>query len=146
MTNKRIVAGAVIVMIVIAFAAGYFPERSRRVQAEAELVALRAQHADSQSTVRAARLLGELLNVIDAVAAMNYGQAQTLSSAFFDHVRTEASASSVPAFRSLLEATLQRRDQITGAIARGDATVIDQLRTMAADLRSGLGYSATSAR
>jgi len=137
---KRFLAAAVIVVGAAAYVAGYWPEQQRRMALEREVAALRAQVTDLEARVRAGRLLGQLLNVTEAVAALNYGQAQTLSSTFFDDVRTEAARAPGEEMRSALEGVHQRRDAVTSALARGDASVMDTLRTIQLKLRELLGY------
>lgn len=137
---KRFLAAAVIVVGAAAYVAGYWPEQQRRMALETEVAALRAQVADLEARVRGGRLLGQLLNVTEAVAALNYGQAQALSSTFFEDVRTEEARAPGAEMRSALEGVHQRRDAVTSALARGDASVMDTLRTVQLQLRELLGY------
>jgi hypothetical protein len=90
--------------------------------------------------VRVGQLLGDLLNITEAVAALNYGQAQQLSSRFFDGVGAEAARTPAGALRTALEAVLQNRDQVTSALARGDQAVMEPLRRSQIRLREALGY------
>ncbi len=137
---KRFLTSAVLVIIAAAYLVGYWPEYQRRLAVENEVSALRFQISEAEGRVRTARLLGELLNVIDAVASMNYGQAQTLLSTFFDKVRAEATRSPVAELQVALEAVLRNRDVVTSALARGDQGVPETLRKMQAQLREALGY------
>jgi hypothetical protein len=86
------------------------------------------------------RLLGEVLNIREAVGSLNYGNAQQLSSAFYDSVRAEASITPVAAFKTALEAVLQVRDEVTAALARGDQAALEPLRRSELQLRKVLGY------
>jgi hypothetical protein len=140
MTMRRFVTAAVVALIAVAYAAGYWPERQRRVALEAEVASSRIRLAELESRVRAGSLLGELLLVTETVAAMNYGEAQRLSSGFFDGVRQEAARSSIAEVRTALEAIHGRRDSVTGALARGDQTVLDELRRLQVQLRQALGH------
>ena len=135
---KRFLTSAVLVIIAAAYLVGYWPEYQRRLAVENEVSALRFQISEAEGRVRTARLLGELLNVIDAVASMNYGQAQTLLSTFFDKVRAEATRSPVAELQVALEAVLRNRDVVTSALARGDQGVPETLRKMQAQLREAL--------
>ena len=143
MTAKSVIAGSVVVLIGLAYVGGYWPEHRQREALEAEIATLREQLAESEARVRMGRLLGEVLIIREAVATLNYGQAQELSSRFFDRVRAEASATPVAAFKAALEAVLETRDQVTAALARGDQTVGESLRRSESQLREALGYPIT---
>lgn len=142
MTTRRMAIGAAVVLVALlaAFLLGYWPERQRRAGAEREAADLHARADTLEGEVRAARLLGDLLHVTDAAAAMNYGVAQELSSAFFDAAREEADRAPDPAVRATLRDLVGRRDAITSALARGDVRVVETLRQMKVDYREALGY------
>ena len=140
MTTKRFLAGATIVLIAAAYIAGYWPEHSRRLVFENEAAAFRARLDDAEARVRVSALLGELLHISETVASMNYGQAQTRSSAFFDEVRSEAASTPVAELRSALQTVLQGRDGITASLSRGDQAALEPLRALQIELRGGLGY------
>lgn len=137
---KRILAVGIVVLIGAAYFAGYWPERQRRVALEAEVAALRADRSTSRTQVAVARLLGQLLHATEAAAAMNYGEAQNLSSRFFDEVRAEVPRTEDPAMRATLESVQRTRDDVTAALARGDASVLGLLRQSQLQLRAALGY------
>ncbi len=143
MNLKRVIAAVVVLLIGLAYIGGYWPEHRQRVALEADVAALREQLAESEARVRMGRLLGEVLNIREAVVTLNYGQAQELSSRFFDSVRAEASTTPVAAFTAAFEAVLQTRDQVTAALARGDQATGDSLRRSEVQLREALGYPIT---
>jgi hypothetical protein len=126
--------------ILAAYLAGYWPERQRRVALEAEVAALQQRLAEADARVRLGRVLGELLQVIETIEAMNYGQAQALSSRFFDTVAGEADRATDPAVRSVLQAVARQRDPVTSALARGDGGIVGTLRDAEVQLRAALGY------
>jgi len=140
MRAKGVIAGGVVVLIGLAYVGGYWPEHRQRVALDADIATLREQLAESEARVRMGRLLGEVLNIREAVVTLNYGQAQELSSRFFDSVRAEASATPVAAFKVAFEAVLQTRDQVTAALARGDQAAGESLRRSELQLREALGY------
>jgi hypothetical protein len=107
---------------------------------EVEVASLGEQLNDANARVRMARLLGELVNVIETASALNYGQAQELASKFFDQARAEATSTPVPSFRMALERILQSRDRVTAALTRGDPAVVEILRNAQLQLRAALGY------
>jgi hypothetical protein len=137
---KRVIAGAAIVVVIGAYLVGYWPQRRQVAVLEAEVATLHDRVADLEARNRAAALLGELLNVIDAVGLKDYGRAQQLSSTFFDHVRVETTTSSIESVRSGLSSILGARDAVTSALARADGQVIDQLQKLGIQLRATLGY------
>jgi len=130
----------VVLVVGLAYVAGYWPEHRRRVALEVDAESLRERLADSEARVRVGRLLGEALNIREAVGSLNYGDAQQLSSTFFDGVRAEASITPVAPFKTALEAVLQARDQVTAALARGDQAALEPLRRSELQLREVLGY------
>lgn len=140
MRAKRVIVGIVVLVVGLAYVAGYWPEHRRRVALEVDAESLRERLADSEARVRVGRLLGEALNIREAVGSLNYGNAQQLSSTFFDGVRAEASITPVAPFKTALEAVLQARDQVTAALARGDQAALEPLRRSELQLREVLGY------
>jgi hypothetical protein len=140
MSRKRIATIAAIVVIGGAFLAGYLPERSLRTAAQRESVALREQLAATEARVRMGQLLGQGLALREVVMRQNFGQAQELSSAFFDGVRREAAATPLDEFRSVLNEVLARRDAVTASLAKADAGILETLRAMELQMRRALAY------
>lgn len=144
---RKVIVGLVVLLVAGAFVAGYWPQREKLRQAQAEVNELRRQLAESRSEVVAAeararlgRLLGRYLALRDAVASGNFGEAQTLSSPFFDEVRNEAVRAPEPTARAALEAALIRRDAVTAGLARGEGSIREVLVPIERELRSALGY------
>ena len=145
---KRMLAVLVVLLVAGAFAAGYWPQRQSRVQAQAEaaearrqLSEVRDELAQAQVKARLGRLFGQFLALEDAVLAANYADAQALSSPFFDQVREEAAKTGEASVRTALDATLMRRDTVTAGIARGESSVRDVLVPIERELRRALGYT-----
>jgi hypothetical protein len=143
----KLLLGLVVLLIAGAFGVGYWPQRERLGRAEAELAEARRQRAETQSRLesveaqaRLGRLFGQFLALQDAVGAGNYGEAQSLSSAFFDRVRDEAAQTSDVAVRTALDAVLMRRDTVTAGLARGESSVREALVPIERELRRSLGY------
>jgi hypothetical protein len=148
---KRILAVLVVLVGAGAFAGGYWPQRQARARAEQEaaqakeqLSQARADLARVQARDRRGRLLGRLLALQDALASGNFGEARVLSTPFFDGVRDEAAAETDAKVRASLDAILARRDAVTAALARGEASVREALVTIEGDLRRSLGYPVSS--
>jgi uncharacterized membrane protein YccC len=143
---RKLVVVLVVVLVAGAFVAGYWPERQRLVQVQAEATELHRQLAEARSQLgeaearaRLGRLFGQFLALQEAVGTGNYGEAQTLSSAFFDKVREEAGRADAST-RTALDAALMRRDAVTAALARSEGSVREVLAPVERDLRRALGY------
>ena len=138
---KKALTLFVLVLIGAAFVVGYWPEHLKRVAAEDLLRARQAEMAGAQARIRAGELLGQLLSLRDAASAKNYGQAQELSTRFFDAARSEAARTTLPALAEALEATLGLRDGITAGLVQADPAVLGLIRQAETNLRDALGYA-----
>ena len=138
---KRYFAVMVVFLAGLAYLAGYWPERQRRQALEGQLTSLRAELAEAQARVRLGGLLGQLLAAEDAVSAQNYGQAQTLSSEFFDAVRAEATRTAAGSFKDALEKIVRMRDPVTVSLTRGEPQALVLSRDAEALVRNTLVFS-----
>ena len=137
---KRYFAAMVVFLAGLAFLAGYWPERQRRQALEGQLTSLRADLAEAQARVRLGGLLGQILAAEDAVSAQNYGEAQALSSKFFDAVRTESTRTAAGSFKDGLENVIRMRDPVTASLTRGDPQALTLLRDAETLVRNALGF------
>jgi hypothetical protein len=128
------------VALLAAYVAGYWPQRERLSALDAEKAQLQQQLQVAEARVRAAALLGELLALKETVQEMNYGQARSLSSPFFDHVRAEIARAADPAVKQALDSIQAVRDPVTVALTQGDASALGHLREGERRLRTALGY------
>ncbi len=135
-----------VILIALAYAAGYLPEHERASRLATEKAAAESQQGGLEDQVRFAALHAELLNVIDHVTAMDYGQAQKASSALFDAVRLEAGRTRDAELRSALEQFLAGRDAITSTLAKADPTALDLLRQAERHLRQTLLTASVTVR
>lgn len=142
---KRLVAIGVAVLVGLAFLAGYWPERQRRLALERQVTSLRVELAEAQARVILGGLLSRLLDVEDAVSAQNYGEAQALSSGLFDAVRAEATRTPDRNFKDMLEKVVRMRDPITASLTRGDPQTLALLREAEMHVRHALGSSQAAA-
>ena len=71
----------------------------------------------------------------------NYGQAQELSSSFFNSIRAEATATPLNEFRDVLNGVLSRRDSITSSLTKAEPGVVERLHDVEVRMRGALGYS-----
>jgi hypothetical protein len=144
---KRALAVVIVLLIAGAFAAGYWPQRKGLIQAQADAVEARRQLTEARSELtraetrdRMGRLFGQFLALQDAVLDANYGEAQALSSPFFDRVGDEAAKTDDASVRTALDAILMRRDTVTAGLARSEGSVREVLVPIERDLRRALGY------
>jgi hypothetical protein len=137
--KTRFLVGAVVVAVVAAFLAGFWPERQRRTALETENATLQSRVTILDERVRVAQLHGALLNLIDAVAEMNYGQAQTQASRLFDGTQAEVGRTQATELQAALNSLLATRDHVTALLASGDATVLERLRQSERQVRHALG-------
>jgi len=137
---KRYFTILVIVLAGLAYLVGYWPEHQRRQALEGQLTSLQVQLAEAQARVRLGGLLGQLLAAEDAASAQNYGQAQALSSTFFDAVRAEAARTTTGSFKDAVEKVVQMRDSVTASLTRGDPQALTLLRDAETPLRDALGF------
>jgi len=135
---KKYVAIGVVVLVGLAFLAGYWPERRRRLALEGQLTSLRVELAEAQARVLLGSLLSQILAVEDAVSAQNYGEAQALSSRLFDAVRAEATRTSDRSSKDMLETVARMRDPITASLTRGDPQTMALLREAELHVRNAL--------
>ena len=135
---KRYFAVLVVLLAGLAYLAGYWPEHQRRQALEGHVASLQVQLAEAQARVRLGGLLGQLLAAEDAVSAQNYGQAQALSSAFFDAVRAEMTRTG--SFKDALEKVVGMRDPVTASLTRGDPQALTLLRDAETLVRNALGF------
>jgi hypothetical protein len=137
---KRIFVILVIVLAGLAYLVGYWPEHQRRQALEGQVTSLQVQLAEAQARVRLGDLLGQLLAAKDAVSAQNYGQAQALSSKFFDAVRSEATRTAPGTFKDALEKVVPLRDPVTASLTRGDPQALTLLQDAETQVRNALGF------
>ena len=135
---KRLLA--IVVVVALAYLAGFWPQHRRLTDAQAQNLALEGRLAAAEGRVRLAEVLGQLLRLSDAIADKNYGEAATLSSSLFDAVRVEASRAERPDVRGTLEGILNTRDRVTTAIAGTDPSLATVLKEQERTLRRALGY------
>lgn len=140
MGRTRVIAVVAVVLLGAAFLVGYVPQQQRRARAEMEVEGLQNRLVAAEDRVRTSELLGRLLTIQEATARQDYGHAQDLSSAFFDAVRAEVSATHNAQLRDGLNEVLAKRDAVTAALAKADPTAIEVLHTIELRLRQALGY------
>ena len=124
-----------VVLAAAVYLAGYWPQHQRISRLNDELRVASSQLAEAQGEIRIYQLANRLLGLIEKTEQKNYGEAQRLSSDFFDRVRSEISPASKPSIQSLLESTLQKRDMVTAGLTKGDSATLDLLRQILTGFR-----------
>jgi hypothetical protein len=145
MTRKTLAVIAVVVLLVLAaFVAGYWPQHQRGVSLQTDNDAMRERIEILENRARLSVIHTRALDAIDAVAAMNYGEAQQLSSSLFDEIRAELNRTTAPPYPEALQGGLNRRDTITSALATGDAAALEPLRELEKQIREVLSAPVTA--
>lgn len=134
------VAAALIVLVGV-YVAGYWPQSRARASAEEQVRTLDGQLTAAQERLRVAELLGQVLTAKEVAARRNYGQAQELSSTFFDRVRIETMSTGNSVLRNALNEVLGRRDVVIAALATSDPAVTEALHELELLLRRALNFA-----
>jgi preprotein translocase subunit SecE len=139
MTRKTLIIVAVMVAVVmLAYVAGYWSLYGPNRTLQTENDALQSGVVTLEDRARLSMIHIKMLDAIDAVAAMNYGQAQALASSLFDDIRAELNRTTNATYRQALKEALDRRDAMTAALATGDASVLQPLREVERRIRQVL--------
>jgi hypothetical protein len=132
---------AALILLMGVYVAGYWPQSRARANAEEQARTLDGQLTTAQARLRVAELLGQVLAVKEVAARRNYGQAQELSSTFFDRVRVETMSTGDSVLRNALNDVLGRRDVVIAALARSDPAVTEALHELELQLRRALNFA-----
>jgi hypothetical protein len=135
---KTFIAVVVLMLLVGAYGTGYLPQHRKLSAAQSELQASRAQLFEAQAEIRMYQLQSRLLGLIEKTSEKNFGEAQKLSSDFFDRVRSEIPQTRRASFKSALESALQKRDTVTVALTQGNPTSLDLLREILSGFRQAV--------
>jgi hypothetical protein len=119
-----------IILILVAYVFGYWPEHQATLQVRQQLKAVSARLDEAQSRMYLCHLHIHLLAIIRQAEAKNYGNAANLSSSFFDEVREHVAGAKDPQLKSALQSILQQRDAVTSALAKGDPNAIALLKPL----------------
>jgi type II secretory pathway pseudopilin PulG len=114
---------------------GYWPQRQKIQEAEKSSAQAAQQLTSAQAVVHVTRLENDLVALVDQTQNQNYGEAQKLSSKFFDDLKAEIDRSANAPYRQALETILARRDAVTSGLTRADAATIGPLRQSLNEVR-----------
>jgi hypothetical protein len=113
----------VVVLLMVAFSAGFIPQYAKGKRLEIELREARRENSLGQ--------LRDLAGLAYLQASQkDYGLAGATSTSFFNRAREVASETPDANGRKPLEDLLSLRDQITADLARGDPGVESKLQTL----------------
>jgi type II secretory pathway pseudopilin PulG len=124
-----------LVLLIAAYVGGYWPQRQKLQEAEKSNAQASQQLASAQTVVYVTRLENDLVSLVDQTQNQNYGEAQKLSSRFFDDLRAELDRSPSAPYRQTLETIFARRDAVTSGLTRADAATIGPLRQSLNEIR-----------
>src|SRR5574340_191136 len=119
MNGRKVLIWAAVLSLV--FLAGFVPQSVRAGKLNRDLAQSRQDLAFSNLTNLMGRVFLETTN-------KNYGIALDLAGKFFTQGRAIANETASSEARQALEKVLARRDQITAALARGDAAIYGSIR------------------
>ena len=127
----------VVVLLIAAFSVGFLPQYAKVRSLERELGEARRENSLAE--------LRDLAGLAYLQASQkDYGLAAGTSTRFFDRTRQVASQTPDSSGRKPLEDLMNLRDQITGALARGDAGVLNALQILVVKTRQATSASASS--
>ena len=129
----------VVVLLIVAFSAGFLPQYAKGKRLERELGEVR--HDNSLAQLRDLAGLAYL-----QASQKDYGLAGGTSTSFFDSARKMANQTPDSTARKSLEDLLTLRDQITGELAKGDPGVVNDLQTLLVKTRQATAVSASISR
>jgi hypothetical protein len=141
MRVKIIAAVVAVAVLAGTYLAVYWPQRRARMAAEEQARVLEDRLDAAEARVRTGELLGHALTLKEVAEERNYGQAQEMSSKFFDAVRTEAAVVGDSSLRDALSDVLARRDDVTAALARSDPAVTQVVHDIELRLRRALNFT-----
>lgn len=124
-----------LVLLIAAYVGGYWPQRQKLQEAEKNNAQASQQLAAAQTVVHVTRLENDLVSLVDQTQNQNYGEAQKLSSRFFDDLRAELDRSPNASYRQTLETIFARRDTVISGLTRADAATIGPLRQSLNEIR-----------
>lgn len=145
MRTRLIGAAVVVIVIAVAYLAGYLPQRRLRLAAETQAGELEARVGAAETRVRIGELLGRALAVKELAIRQDYGQALERSSTFFDAIRRETAMISDTPLRDGLNTALALRDTVTARLAKAEPASVESLHDVELELRRALGYEMPAA-
>ncbi|MBI1738098.1 MAG: hypothetical protein HYR58_02490 [Acidobacteria bacterium] len=116
------------VVVVLAFVAGYWPQHQKYLNALGDLRIADKQLMEARANERIYHLENTMLQVLDHTAHKEYKEAQSLTTQFFVEVRADMARPDMTKFRSELQQILDKSDIIENALQKEDPASRDALR------------------
>ncbi len=133
--NQKIMV--VVVLLLVAFLAGFVPQYAKGKRLEKELGEARQENSLAQ--------LRDLAGLAYLQASQkDYGLAGGTSTRFFNRTREVANQTPDSSGRKALEDLFNLRDQITGELAKGDPAALNDLQTLLVKTRQATLASASA--
>lgn len=132
---KKVLAMVALVLLGAAYLGGYWPQHQQLRAAQDNAAQAQQQLASVQVVARICRLENNLLNLLGQTENQNYGDARSLSQAFFDNLRHEADRDQNTPFKADLEGILAQRDAITAGLTKADPATATALRQILAQMQ-----------
>jgi len=117
-----------IVIAVLAFAAGYWPQREKYLNAVEDLHSSDKQMREAMASLRIYYLENIMLQVLDLTAHKEYKEAEGLTTQFFAELRADMARPDMAKYSAELKGILDKRDIIEAALGKEDAVARDVLR------------------
>lgn len=138
---KRFGYLAFVIVIALAFMAGYWPQHKKLLQTQGELIDTSASLSKAAAEVRLCHLQSQLVSLLQETENKNYADASVLSTKFFDGVRQEVGNAPSSSVKSSLESMLNQRDAITASLAKADPKAGDLLSQLLAHFNQSITKS-----
>ncbi len=136
---KRI--GLVVILLLLAFVAGYWPQHKKVVEAQKASVWFDTRTWQLESSLRLYRLQSQLITLVQETEKKNYANAAELSTKFFNTLNSDVPLAASPDPRASLQTILNQRDAVTATLAKGDPAALDLLKQMLATLSQSIAQA-----
>jgi hypothetical protein len=123
-----------LLLLLAGFLIGFILWYSRLQRVQQELSASTEQLGSCQSSQQLSQLRDTATMMYLEVVQKNYGKAGEYAREVFDQAQQIANSTEDPALRNLLRDTLAARDQITAALAKGDAAALSEIQPVLSKL------------
>ena len=117
-----------IVIAVLAFTVGYWPQRQKYLNAVEDLHSSDKQMKESMASLRIYYLENMMLQVLDLTAHKEYKEARSLTTQFFVEVRADMARPDMTKYSAELKGILDKRDLIEASLEKEDSASRDLLR------------------
>jgi predicted negative regulator of RcsB-dependent stress response len=135
---KRIGLVVILLLLVLAYVAGYWPYHKKVVEMQKASVWFDTRVWQLESSLRLYRLQSQLVTLVQETEKKNYANAAELSTKFFNTLSGAVPLAASPAPRASLQTILNQRDAVTAALAKGDPAALDLLKQMLATLTQSI--------